>query len=254
MKREFGVYYMHDENPYYHEMCLVSIESLRQLHPDWNIEIRRTASFKIQWWRRIYRFLTPWKNHLRDNRAGQDTRMFVEKAKLLTQSPFRSTLFLDVDTVVRNSLFQYQLDALNYDLVVCAIPWLKYYGIDDSMPNEWPGVNVGVMFYSEKFSALYADYLKRYERKLNQIDMVDQYFVSLICHVHNNELKIKYEPYLQLDVIDAHHHIGDMKYHVSNGLLDLSDNFVKKYAVFHYNEYKKQYLQLWKESMAKIKA
>lgn len=248
MKKKFGVYYLYDQNPYYHEMCLVSIASLKKIHPDWEIEVMRTKSFSIQWWRKIYRFLTPWKNHLRRNRAGQDTRMFVEKAKLLTKSPFETTLFLDVDTIIRKPLDHFKELSATTDLIICPIPWLKYEGIDETMPKQWPAVNVGVMFFSEKFSRLYEKYIQQYHDQLHRIDMVDQYFASLICHLHRDELNIQYAPHLQIDVVDAHHHLNDEKYHVKHGLLDMNDSKVLDFHIFHYNEYKRQYIDLIKNT------
>jgi hypothetical protein len=246
-KEKFGVLYFYDENPRYHQMCQLSIQSLKQFHPDWPIEVVRTKSFKIQWWRKIYRMLTPWKKDLRYNRAGQDPRMFIEKAKALCSSPFEKTFFLDVDTIITKPMNDFKDLAESNDYIVCAIPWLKYYGLDDTMPKEFPAVNVGVMFYSEKFSEKYNYYITKYKDLLSQIAMVDQYFASLICYIHSDELRISTVPNLQIDVVDAHYHLDDDNYHWKNGLLDVCDKRIRDFHVFHYNEYKPQYTQIFND-------
>jgi hypothetical protein len=248
-KKSFGVLYFYDENPKYHEMAELSIHSLQKFHPDLAVEVIRKCSFPVPFWKKIYRFVTPWKNHLRFNRAGQDPRVFVEKAKVLCTSPYSHTLFLDVDTVLRKSLTPVIAEALFYDFTVCAIPWLKYHGIDHSMPDEWPAVNVGVMIYSEKFARKYQFYINKYKDKLADIDMVDQYFASLICFLHADVLKINYMPHLQIDVIDAHHHLNSEDYHVTRGVFDPDLQIASNFFVFHYNEYKPQYLSIFKAKM-----
>lgn len=244
-KNEFGVLYFHDENPKYKEMCEMSIASLKRFHPEWSITVVTTKTPATPLWKKVYRALTPWKSHLRYNRANQDTRSIAYKAEVMLNSPYENTLYIDVDTIILKPLDEYKNAILENDVVVCPLPWLVYHKFSEKQPNEWPGVMAGVFLYNRKFIKLYKSIIEEYKDILHIIPTNEQCTASLACYIYSDKLKIAYDKNLQIDVIDAHHHLGDDRYHVSNGVFDIEDIIAKnQYAIFHYNEFKPQYMKV----------
>jgi hypothetical protein len=100
-----------------------SMASVRQIYPDMPIEVVRGEPDLV--------------------------RGLAQKAKMATQSPFDSTLFLDADTVVLGNL-DYAFDRgeeFGLACAICECPWLRRYGPEAGDQIEY---NTGVLFFTAK--------------------------------------------------------------------------------------------------------
>ncbi len=238
----FGVIYVVDDNPAYLTMMRMSIESLRRFHPDWPIEVLKFPSPRISPLRRLFRFGTFWRREKRRQRAGQDARMFYIKLFSWFDSPFDSTFFLDVDTIVRKPLDTYRADGERHDLLLCSLPWKYYEPIALGQPERIPYQMVGVVFYNRRFLKVYRRYALTLAERLRDHPMPDQFLVSLICQSERKSLSIRQEPHLQMDVLNAAHHFGTGAYQQVGRCVDLNYSGLNPFHVFHYNEMKPEYM------------
>ena len=241
--REFGVLYFCDDNPAFQRMAAMSVESLRRFHPDWPVELVRVPSTRIPLWKKTYRLASFWKRQRRHARAGQDKRIIANKAEIMLATPFRLTLYLDVDTIVMRPLDRLLELARSSDVVVTRLPWKRYRRVADWQPESWPFVMAGVMFHSRRFNALYRGYIERFGSRIIELPTSDQIVVSLACHMEADNLKISYEPDLQIDVLNLAQHLGTDEYPRVGEYIDLRHGGLRRFHIFHYNEYKPQYMQ-----------
>jgi len=247
---DFGVIYLVDENPAFQKMMRLSIKSLIKFHPDWQIHVFKTQSPPISLIRKIYRAISFWKWKERANRANQDIRVMITKPEYMLNSPFRHTLFMDVDTVLMRPLDRLLQQSQDYDVMVTAMPWKQYRGFQTWQPKTFRMINSGVMFYNENFKKTYSEYVKKllpYAGKgFGKED--DQYMLSMTCYMEQNNLKICLEPTLQIDAMNVDQHLGTSEYPKKDGVLDLRYEGLKKFHIFHYNgPHKRQYIQQIKE-------
>ena len=240
----FGVLHFVDQNPDYQRMLHISIQSLRRFHPDWPVHVIQCQSPNVSLIRRCYRSISPWKRHLRFNRAGQDSRVFVEKTRAWPETPFESALFLDVDTVVLRPMDKVRALIEQHDVVIMPLDWKTYGAATPCHPDTIPYLMVGAIGYSRAFLRIYASYLEQLMPLLPGIAMPDQYLVSLLCLKEAECLDIHHHRSLQLDVVNMDREVGDACVPRPDGFLDLSWNRLLDFYVFHYNEYKPQYMRL----------
>lgn len=81
-------------------------------------------------------------------------RGLLDKARMFERSPFRETLFLDVDTVVLGRLDFGFRKAREFGLAccICECPWAsRYTGIEGDLVEY----NTGVVFFTERARALF---------------------------------------------------------------------------------------------------
>lgn len=244
---DFGVLYFVDENPEFHKMLKMSIQSLKRFHPDWPIHVMECDSYRIPFRRKVYRAFSFWKRKARYDRAGQDSRVFVDKAWAWIDTPFEHTLFLDVDTIIMRPLEDLRAAAAKSDVMIMPLDWKQYEGIESWHPKKFPYLMVGVMFYNRVFLEVYRSYLERMSEILPKIAMPDQYLVSLICYKEASNLKLAYNHSLQVDVINMDQELGTGDYPRIGGCLDLRWEGLSNFHIFHYNEYKPQYMKQIKE-------
>jgi len=253
--RDFGVLYFYDANPLFQHMAEMSIKSLRKFHPDWPIEVIEIPSTRIPIWKKTYRAVSFWKRQLRENRAGQDLHIVASKTDIMLNSPFQRTLYLDVDTIVMKPLDPLYEKALENDVVVTPLEWKTYSRREPWQPESWPYVMAGVMFYSTAFTQAYRHYINKMNESISNLPTADQFVVSLICYLESTNLKIAYEPSLQIDVLNLENHLRKTDYPKKDQMIDLSWNEISRFHVFHYNEYKPQYMNqihnVWGDSSDK---
>jgi hypothetical protein len=87
---------------------------------------------------------------------GQEdpVRGLQQKSRMISHTPFESTLFLDADTVVVGNLDDAFERSEEFGLAccICECPWLRRYG-----PGEADGIeyNTGVLFFTPKSKAVF---------------------------------------------------------------------------------------------------
>ncbi len=245
--KDFGVLYVIDDNPGYEKMLEVSIQSLDDFHPDWPRQVVRIPLPREPFRDRLRRMGPIWKWRQRYNRLGQDKRFYRAKAMAAINSPFENTLFLDVDTVIRKPLDTMRKKALQCDALFTGLPWKHYPPIEADLPREIPYVMSGVFFYNQQYAGLCRPYLERFAHRLheqvNGVTIGDQFVFSLVCTMESRRLNIQFDPHLQVDVVNARQHLGANDLKMIGKCLDLSWEAIDRFFVFHYNEYKPQYLQ-----------
>jgi hypothetical protein len=246
-EKDFGVLYFVDENPRFRQMMSMSIQSLRRFHPDWPIKIIECPSYPVPPWKKLYRALSFWKWEKRDDRAGQDIRIVVDKAAGMIDTPFKCTLYLDVDTIVLKGLDGLREKAMMSDVLVTPLPWKAFKRIDPSQPERWPYMMAGIAFYSSRFVKVYRSYVDRLLPVADSLPAGDQFIFSLACEQEKSVLDIVTEPTLQLDVLNLAQELGTDSYPQINGLLDLKWEGLSRFHIFHYNEFKPQYMKQIKE-------
>lgn len=240
---KFGVLYFHDANPWFRKMARMSINSLRRFHPDWPVTVVETESLRIQWWRRIYRAVSPWRDKARYDRANQDARMVARKAGVMLDSPYDVTLYLDVDTIVMRPLDSFLAKALCSDVVITPLPWKSYKQFGDDQPEAWPMLMAGVLFYNRRFREVYRPYVERYAEQIPKLPTQEQIILSLACHVEAGNLNVVKEPGLQFDVLNADRHFGSVDHPRVGECVDLSCPELQRFRIFHYNDRKPQYME-----------
>lgn len=251
-RQDFGVIYFVDKNPAFQNMLNISIQSLKRFHPDWPMQVCQCQSPPVPLWKKVYRLVSFWKWQERANRANQDTRVTITKPSYMLNSPFRCTLFLDVDTIVMRSLDVVKQSALEYDIVATSMPWKQYNGFEAWQASRFPMVNSGVVLYNERFKEVYRSYVDRLWRHAGTnpsfVRGDDQYMVSMACHMEQGNLRVLLEPHLQIDAMNIAQHFGCEDYPKKDGVLDLTYDGLKDFYVFHYNgPHKRAYLQQIKE-------
>jgi hypothetical protein len=100
-----------------------SMDSVRKFYPDLPIHVHRGQPDPI--------------------------RGLQQKSKMISLTPFETTLFLDADTVVVGNL-DYAFDRCEEFGLACSIcecPWLRRYGSTEGDQIEY---NTGVLFFSPK--------------------------------------------------------------------------------------------------------
>lgn len=246
-QNDFGVLYFVDENPQFRKMLQMSIQSLKRFHPHWPIEVVEVPSFHVPMWKKLYRTVSFWKWDKRRDRAGQDIRVIAAKADVMLKTPFRRTLYLDVDTIVMKPLNAFHERALESDVVITPLPWKTYYGVEPWQPETWPYVMAGILFYSDHFSKVYRTYIEKFDSNIVKLLSQEQFVLSLTCHMEAERLNIVYDTYLQIDALNLAQHLGTENYPRSGDCIDLSWEGLSKFHIFHYNEYKPQYMKHIKE-------
>ncbi len=242
---EFGVVYYTDENPHFQRMLNASIASLKRFHADWPVKVFTIASPANSLLRTAYRMLTPWKREKRQERCGQDMRTVARKTDIVLQSPFRCTLYLDVDTIVTNTLAQLKDWIEQYDLVITPLSWKSYQRTSEWQPERWPYVMAGVFAYNERFRNVYEEMVVRFggSEGIAKVYNTDQYVMSLLCHVHKDDLRIKYWPDFQIDTVNLNQHLGTSDYPKIDGKCDIRSPMLRRFHIFHYNEFKPAYMK-----------
>lgn len=244
---DFGVLYFVDENPEFNKMLKMSIQSLKRFHPDWPIHIVKCTSYAVPTWKKAYRFISFWKRKKRFDRAGQDIRVYKDKLEAWMKTPFNKTLFLDVDTIVMRPLHKMKKQADNVDVMLTPLNWKKYQGIEIWHPKTFPYLMSGVVFYNSTFLNIYKKYADRMATSIYKLPTGDQYVFSMACELEASEIEIMHEPSLQVDVINIVQHLGTDEFPRLGECLDLTWEGLSRFHVFHYNEYKPQYMQQIKD-------
>ncbi|MCE9616175.1 MAG: hypothetical protein K8T26_18025 [Lentisphaerae bacterium] len=247
--QEFGVLYFVDENPAFGEMLAVSLESLRRFHPEWPVRIVRVPSRPQPLWLKTYRWLSFWKRAKRQARFGQDTGIIARKVEAVTGSPFATTLYLDVDTVILRPLDDVVARARQADVLVTPLPWKQFRARAPWQPPSWPYLMSGVFLYSRHFAETFSTYLAtRFPAGIADIPMTDMFVFSLLCHTERAGLRVVEDARLQLDVLNLAPLLGTEAFPRRDGLLDLAWSRIGEFGVFHYNEFKPRYLQRVRET------
>jgi len=83
-----------------------------------------------------------------------DNSTLLDKARMLEYTPFKETLFLDMDTIVLGNLdFGFEkARAFNVAMSICECPWARRYG---SIEGDIVEYNTGVIFFTEKAKPLF---------------------------------------------------------------------------------------------------
>lgn len=246
---DFGVVYYTDENPHYQRMLGASIASLKRFHPEWPIKVFTIPTPKSSLLRNMYRSLTPWKNVKRRQRCGQDMRTIARKTDIVLSSPFKNTLYLDVDTIVMNSLDSIKEWIEQYDLIITSLPWKSYQRTSEWQPETWPYVMAGVFAYNERFRNLYEKMVTRFggSAGIAKLYNTDQYVLSLLCNLHKDDLRIKYWPDLQIDVVNIPQHLRGEEFRTIDGHCDIRSASLRRFHIFHYNDFKPAYMKQIRE-------
>ncbi|MEM7200474.1 MAG: hypothetical protein AAF628_09435 [Planctomycetota bacterium] len=239
---EFGVMYFADANRRYREMLDVSIASLRRQHPDWSVRVETIPSFGVSPLRALYRAVSFWKRARRFDRAGQDRRVIAAKTDAWHRTPFDWTLFLDADTFVLRSLAEHAANPGDADVITCRLGNSKYRGVEPWHPAEFPYLMSGVVFFGPRFLRRYREVAGRMATPVARLPTGDQYVFSLTCALFAEELRVVEDPKLQIDVINMEHHLGTADLPMRGPCIDLREPRLREFGVFHYNEYKPQYL------------
>ena len=243
MKNEFGILYFCDQNPTYRRMLQMSLASLKRYHPNWPVEVVQVTSPPTPLWKKLYRMGSFWKWEKRRNRAGQDVRVIATKANIMLNTPFRHTLYLDVDSFVMRPLDDIRDKLMSADVVITPLPWNTYTRNADWQPASWPYMMAGIMGFSQHFVDVYSGYVSRFTDTIAKLPTQEQFIVSLCCEMEAKRLKIIKSPHLQLDVIDMEQHLGTSDFPTVDGGIDLSWNGLKDFYIFHYNEFKPMYMK-----------
>lgn len=132
-----------------------SRRSLAQHHPDLPVEIVRV----------------PPEN------GPSKSKALIAKARMMSLSPFRETLFLDADTVVLGNLdFGFEKAArFGLACAICECPWARRYR--NAVKGDTVEYNTGVLFFTEKAKPLF----DTWERLAPALD-------SSMAHVVENQL------------------------------------------------------------------
>ena len=242
LQSRFGILYFCDDNPHYRRMLAYSMASLRRFHPDWPVTVIDVPSPPVPLWKHLCRALSFWKWQKRRERAGQDVRVIARKARCMLDSPYETTLYLDVDTIVLRPLEAFRQQAETCDLVITPLPWKQYARRADWQPEHWPYVMAGVCFYNRRFLDVYQHYVDRFGSTIADLPSQEQFVLSLACHEAADQLRIRYDPMLQLDVLNLDHHLATSEYPRCGDAIDLSAESLQDFAVFHYNHHKDDYM------------
>lgn len=240
---DFGVLYLVDDNPAYRRMLDVSIQSLKRFHPDWPIHVVEVPSPPVGIARHIYRKFSFWKMAKRRARAGQDVRVIGDKIATMLGSPFQSTLYLDVDTVVMRPLTEMHARASQSDVLVTPLPWKHYSRVEAWQPASWPYMMAGVIFFGERFKNIYRQYQLRLNHSLSRLPTQDQFVFSLACHNERGRMTVAEAPRFQVDVLNVDHHLGNTVKRNRDGCIDIREERLQEFHVFHYNDHKPSYLK-----------
>jgi hypothetical protein len=246
---EFGVVYYTDENPHFQRMLNASIASLKRFHPDWPVQVFTVPTPRSSLVHKAYRRLTPWKNGKRRNRCGQNCRVNARKIDILYQTPFKHTFYLDVDTIVMSPLNELLEWAPSYDVVVAPLPWKMYERTGTWQPERWPCIMSGVFVYNHRFLQLLGDLVTQFGGvdAVAKLHNTDQRVISLLCHLHEDDLKIKKWPAFQVDTVNIDRHLGTSDYPKINGTCDIRCPLLQRFRIFHYNEFKPDYMKQIRE-------
>ncbi len=245
--RDFGVLYFVDNNPLFRQMMAASIQSLRRFHPDWPIKVIECPPFRISLWKKAYRTLSFWRNKKRLDRGNWDVRVIAAKADAMLNSPFRHTLYLDSDTIIMRSLDTLREKAMQADVLVTPLPWKRYKRSEGWQPKTFPYLMAGLNFYNHRFVTVYREYVSRFDRATVKLPTMDQFIFSLACEMESSRLNIIHEPTMQIDVINAAEHLGTHWYPRRGECMDLEWDGLSRFHIFHYNEFKHQYMRQIKE-------
>ncbi len=242
---DFGVVYYTDENPQFKRMLSASIASLKRFHPDWPVKVFTIDTPKSSIVRKAYRKLTPWKNIKRRERCGQDCRVNARKIDILDQTPFKHTFFLDVDTIVMSPMNELLEWITAYDAVIAPLPWAIYKRTDTWQPERWPFIMSGVFVYNDKFKELLRNLVRDFGgvEAIAKLHNTDQRVISLLCYLHERDLKIKYWPEFQIDTVSLDRHLGISSYPKIDGKIDIRSPLLERFRIFHYNEFKPAYME-----------
>lgn len=134
------------------------------------------------------------------------------------------------------------------DVVIMPLEWKYYEPEDAAHPPAIPYLMVGAIGYNRRFLDIYNAYLEDLKPLLPRIAMPDQYLVSLLCLRESERLRIYHHHTLQLDVINMEQELGDDGLRLREGWLDLNWDRLRDFHVFHYNEYKPQYMRQIRET------
>ncbi len=241
--RSFGILYFLDENPSFRAMADISLQSLRRFHPDVPVEIVKVPSATTPLWKHAYRALSFWKWEARRRRQGQNTQVIAEKAKVMLETPFETTLYIDVDTVVLNPLHDLIEQARSKDVVITALPWKSFKREHDWQPREWPFLMAGILFYSRRFRDIYARYVDQVGDTLYDLPLTDLNLLSMTCHLEKENLDILFDQKLQLDHCNLSQLLDTDDYARTGPCIDLRDPRIREFAFFHYNDFKPQYME-----------
>jgi hypothetical protein len=97
--------------------------------------------------------------------ADDPIKGLLQKARMFARSPFRETLFLDVDTVILDRLDFGFRKAQGFGLAccICECPWARRYA---GIQGETIEYNTGVMFFAESAKPIF----ESWERLAAQLD------------------------------------------------------------------------------------
>jgi len=216
--------------------------SLRRFHPDRPVTVMDVPSPRVPLWKYLYRALSFWKWQQRKDRAGQDVRVIAAKAQCMLDSPYDTTLYLDVDTLVLRPMDHLRRQAEACDLLITPLPWKHYTRQADWQPARWPYVMAGVCFFNRTFVTVYQEYVTRFGDTIAALPSQEQFVMSLVCHLEATRLKIRHAASLQIDVLNLEQHLGRSDYPRCGPCLDLAKEPLDDFAVFHYNHYKTDYM------------
>ena len=89
----------------------------------------------------------------------EKTYGLIFKTQMGSLTPFRTTLYLDSDTVVLGNLDYAFARAEEFGVAccICECPWLRRY---DATEQDGIEYNTGVLFFSEKSAAIFAEWEK----------------------------------------------------------------------------------------------
>jgi len=239
----FGVLYFHDANSEFERMARMSIKSLKRFHPDWPIHVATCNTPKMSLLRKCYRSVSYWKRQARIDRANQDVRVIAEKGTVMLNSPFETTLYLDVDTIIMRPLDNFMQRALDCDVLATPLSWKHYSSFGDGQPETWPMLMAGVVFYSKHFRQIYKSYIDIYKDVIPRLPTQEQTILSLTCHQESSQLKVVEDSTLQFDVLNAQQHFALATYPCIGDCVDISCSELERFHIFHYNDKKPQYMQ-----------
>jgi len=249
-QQDFGVLYYVDDNPRFRKMAAVSIESVQRHHPDWPICVQSCRHFPVSVVRRLYRAVSFWKWSERRRRAHQDWRVLFSKAYGWLESPFKTTLYLDVDTVLMRPLTNMVASHQTADVVATLLKGKSYKGFLPWQPDEIPMVMSGVVLFREPFRPLYRNYIEKLRVGAGKRFAGDQYMFSTLCALESDKLKIALDETLQIDAMNFAGHFGRADFPCVGGVLDLRTDLLAPFHVFHYNgphkqDYLRQIADVW---------
>jgi hypothetical protein len=247
-QQPFGVLYFLDDNPHFERMLRISVESLRRFHPDWPLAIFRVPSVSMSIWRRIYRTVSFWNNHKRRARLGQDTNVIAQKVFCMLHSPFETTLYVDVDTVILNPLEEYLFEAKKHDVLITPLPWKSFTREYEWQPESWPYMMAGILFYNQNFRSIYQRYFEQVGDTFFRLPLTDMNLLSMTCYLERENLSIKGDSHLQVDHCNMAELLNETSYPTVGPCIDLNYPRLKEFGIFHYNDHKDRYLELVEEA------